>query len=401
MAVLQRERIEGLIDLPREAHAFFETPEKQMQMHLTVRASNNEVLHAEVYVVYHNTSRGPAKGGIRMAPNVSLAETAELAELMTWKTALVTVPFGGGKSGVCLDPLKIDRVTKDTVLREYVHLVGLELTSGAYIPAPDMATGPRDMAIIFGETHIPESVTGKPPRVGGLPGRREATGRGVATATQLACKRFLGRAPGELTVAIQGFGNVGSHAAAFLHGMGARIVAVSDIDGGVHSGDGLDVPELMRAAAAGEGVRSAGKGEEVSNAELLALEADVLIPAATGHVITGENAGGVKARLLVEGANAPTTPEADGVLAGAGVTVVPDILANAGGVIASYVEWRKAKSGSLTDAAETYEVIDSLITNAFGRVAGLTEEKGATMRDAGWALAAAEVAEAMADRGWL
>jgi len=400
MAVLKRERIENLVDLPAQVYEFFETPEKQMQMHMTVRASDNSVLHAEVFVVFHNTSRGPAKGGIRMAPDVSLDETAVLAELMTWKTALVKVPFGGGKSGIRLDPLGIDRVTKDTVLREYVHLVELELASGAYVPAPDMATGPRDMAIIFGETHIPESVTGKPPRVGGLPGRQEATGRGVATATGLACERVLGRAPSEVTVAVQGFGNVGSHTAGFLHAMGAKVVAVNDIGGGVHSGDGLDVPVLMRAAEAGEGLSASGAGA-LTNDELLALDVDVLIPAATGHAITGENAGGVKARLVVEGANAPTTPEADLALADAGVTVVPDVLANAGGVIASYVEWRKAKSGSLTDAAETYEVIDGLIADAFARVAGLAEGKGATMRDAGWALAAGEVAGAMVDRGWI
>ncbi len=400
MGVLELDRIGSLVDISASARGFLERPEKQMQMSMAVRASDGSVLHADVFVVYHNSSRGPAKGGIRMSTDVSLEETAELAELMTWKTALVKVPFGGGKSGICIDASTVDRVTKDTILREYVHLMTLELESGHYIPAPDMNTGPRDMAIIFGETHMPESVTGKPPRVGGLPGRKEATGRGVATATRLATQTVLKRSIEGATVAVQGFGNVGSHAAAFLHSMGATVIALSDVTGGVLSTDGLDIPALMTAQAAGMPLNETGAGDGITNAEILAMEADILIPAAIGHVLTSTNAGDVKAKLIVEGANAPTNPDANGILESNGVAIVPDVLANAGGVIASYVEWRKAKSGSLTEAAETYEIIDRLIDDAFGRVSTLSQDKSCTMRDAAWALAASEVCDAMLDRGW-
>ncbi len=401
MAVLNLEQIKEIVAVPGDARVYFEMPEKQMQVHLAVRGSDGAILHADLFVVYHNTARGPAKGGIRMAPDVSLEETAELAELMTWKTALVKVPFGGGKSGIRVDPASIDRVTTDTILREYVHMLEFELKHGAYIPAPDMGTGPRDMAIIFGETHMPESVTGKPPRVGGLPGRSEATGRGVATTTRLACERILGRELPGVTVAIQGFGNVGSNTATFLHAMGAKVVAVSDIFGGVFAGDGLDVPDMIETVTAGQPLEAGQGAEKITNQELLALEVDVLIPAAAGHVLTAANAKDVRAALIVEGANAPTEPDAAEILFERGVKAVPDVLANAGGVIASYVEWRKAKSGSLTQASETYEVIDQLIEDAFHRVVELAGDKQVSLRTAAWGLAAAEVVQTMTDRGWL
>ncbi|MBN2301891.1 MAG: Glu/Leu/Phe/Val dehydrogenase [Lentisphaerae bacterium] len=399
MSVLKTDQIAGLVDIPDDARIYFEHPEKQIQNHLTVRSSNGDILHAEVFVVYHNTSRGPAKGGIRMAPDVTLEETAELAELMTWKTALVQVPFGGGKSGIRVDPEKLDRVTKDSILREYVHLMKLDLIAGLYVPAPDMATGPRDMAIIFGETHMPESVTGKPPRIGGLPGRNEATGRGVATATRLACEELLGKDISNVTVAVQGFGNVGSHTASFLHGLGARVVAVSDIYGGIYAANGLNIADLMKSD--NRKIQDRGGITRITNEELLATDVDVLIPAAAGHVLTRENASNVKASLIVEGANAPTDSEADEIFMEKNIPIVPDILANAGGVIASYVEWRKAKSGSLTEATETYEVIDRLIEKAFSRVKEIAMRKKASLRRAAWALAAAELVSTMQDRGWM
>ncbi len=401
MSALNLDRIADLISITPDARVFLERPERQTQMHLAVRGSNGAVVHAEVYVVYHNTARGPAKGGIRMASHVTLSETAELAELMTWKTALVRVPFGGGKSGICIDPAGLDRTTKDAILREYVHLMQLDLRNQAYVPAPDMGTGARDMAIILGETHIPESVTGKPPRIGGLPGRNEATGRGVATATRLTAGNLLKKDLNNMRVAIQGFGNVGSFAALFLHQLGARIVAVSDERGGIFNGDGLDVVRLKTDQADGAELADASDASVITNADLLALDVDILIPAAVGHVLTADNADTVSAGAIVEGANAPTLPAAQEILQEAGIPVVPDILANAGGVIASYAEWQKGKSGSLTEAAETYALVDGLIERAFRRVQALAVEKALPMRLAAWTLSAGEVSETMQDRGWI
>jgi len=353
----------------------------------------------DTYVVYYNTARGVAKGGVRLAPDVTLSEVTELAELMVWKTALTKIPFGGGKAGIRIDPQKLRDFDKREVMREFVHILKEELLAGNYVPAPDMGTSPREMAIIFGELHIPESVTGKPPRMGGLPGRREATGRGVATCAKLAAEQCLGKQLSGCSVAIQGFGNVGSNAARFLHQRGATVVAVSDITGGVLKEEGLPIPELVDhyTGLGFEGVDA----DKITNPELLAMDVDILIPAATGGVITGENAEAVHANLVLEGGNAPLTPEADEILSNKGIPVIPDILANSGGVIASYIEWRNAKSGSITLAEETYEFIDTLVSRSFQAMTKIASEHQLIYRDAAMLLALVEVIQAMRDRGWV
>jgi glutamate dehydrogenase/leucine dehydrogenase len=336
-----------------------------------------------------------------MSADVTLEETRKLAELMVWKTALVHIPFGGGKSGIALDPNAVDSFQKSVVMREYVHIIREDLVAGAYIPAPDMGTGPREMAIIFGELHIPQAVTGKPPSVGGLPGREEGTGRGVATACRLAAQSLLRKPLSDVTVAFQGFGNVATYAAQFLMEAGARVVAVSGRRGGLHYPPGIDVPAAARTYTRQERSFAGLPGDSITNEELLALPVDILIPAAAGGAVTRPVAERLRARLIVEGANDPVTADADPVIESAGIPDVPDILANAGGVIASYIEWRNAKSGSFTSKHEVYEFIDQVIERGFQEVRAAAEARRITWRRASHLLALNEVLTAMRERAWV
>ena len=401
MSVINLERLSEYVEVPERARLLLEKPEKEMSLRLSVRTGPDQMLITDVFVVYYNTARGAAKGGIRMAPDVSLEETRRLAELMVWKTALTHIPFGGGKSGICLDPDQLDSFQKSVVMQEYVHILKEDLLAGAYIPAPDMGTGPREMAIIFGELHIPQVATGKPPSVGGLPGREEATGRGVYTCARLGAEQLLKKPLAELSVAIQGFGNVATHSALFLAGAGARVVAVSGRRGGLYNSQRIDVPQTIHTYFAQGKSFDGLPGDAISNEELLTLPVDILIPAAAGGVITEEVAGRLRCRLIVEGANDPVTAEADQVIAEAGIADVPDILASAGGVIASYIEWRDAKSGSLTSEAEVYEFIDQIAERGFEEVKATAEAKGVDWRTASHLLALNEVLTSMRERAWI
>jgi len=399
MASVDLDKLSKYLKISDNARFLLEHSEKKTAITLTVRVSEDRLLAADTYLVYHNTARGPAKGGIRLAKNVTMDETTDLAERMTWKTALVKLPFGGGKSGIAIDPATLTLFERINLFHEYVHVMHWELMSGAYIPAPDLGSGPQDMAIIYGETHMLESVTGKPPRVGGLPGRLEATGRGVAHAARIAVTKFLGRPVEGATVAVQGFGNVGSWTAKFLSDWGAKVVAVSDVTGGVYDAKGLNVDRLKGFASRHGEIKDA-PGEKISNLELLALDVECLIPAAVENVLTAATAAGVRAPLIVEGANGPTTEQADDILADKGVKVVPDILANSGGVIASYIEWRKAKSGSITSRDETFQAVEELIGSTFNEVSAVAEENRTSLRAAAQISAVNEVLSAMHDRGW-
>jgi glutamate dehydrogenase (NAD(P)+) len=395
------DRLTQWMEIPATARMLLERPERQVILTLSIRGASGGLVMAECFVVYHNTARGPAKGGIRIAPDVSLDETRDLAERMVWKTALVKIPFGGGKSGIAIDSKQLSAFERAEMIREYVHLMESDLMNGVYIPAPDLGSRPADMATIYGQTHLLTSVTGKPPRVGGLPGRKEATGRGVAHAAKLALRHLFKRDVSGTTVAVQGFGNVGSWAARFLRDMGAKIVAVSDITGGRYNPAGFDVDELMRRTGEDGILPDDTPGDRVGNDELLALDVDVLVPAAVGSVLTEVTAPTVKAKLVVEGANGPTSPEGDRVLERAGVVSIPDILANSGGVIASYIEWRNAKSGSVTDRAEVFESLESVLDKAFHEVADVARRNKISFRRAAECVAVDEVTGAMQDRGWV
>ena len=401
MPSIDFDRLSRWIEIPERARKLLERPERQVILNLNIRNAVGELVMGDLYVVYHNTARGPAKGGIRISPDTTLEATIDLAERMVWKTALVGIPFGGGKSGIAIDTSSLSLLERNEMIREYVHLLESDLTNGVYIPAPDLGSRPADMATIYGQTHLLTSVTGKPPRVGGLPGRNEATGRGVAHAVKLALQHILKRDVSGAAVAVQGFGNVGGWTARFLHDSGAKIVAVSDVTGAWHNPKGLDAEELMKHTTA-TGVIEGGKfGERITNAELLAMDVDVLVPAAVGGVLTKETAREVRAKLIVEGANGPTTPDGDAVLEEAGIPAVPDILANSGGVIASYIEWRNAKSGSLTDRPEVFEALEAVIERAFHQVTTLARQKNISHRRAAESIAVEEVIGAMTDRGWI
>lgn len=396
MPVIDFERISGLIDLPGDARRLLERPAQEVRVNLNF-TYNGGLVSSDAFLVIHCNVRGPGKGGIRMAPDVDMAETASLAELMTYKCALVKIPFGGAKSGIRLDPSTLTYDSRTALINEYAHSLQHYLNTGLYIPAPDMGTGAPDMATIFSYTHIPECVTGKPPRVGGLHGRLEATGFGVSVITRRAAQDVLGRDVNECTVAIQGFGNVGRWAAWFLSATGARVVAVSDIGGCAYCESGFP-----KDALAGMSVSDLScLGADLDRDRLLELPVDILIPAAGGRVLTDQNSPRVRAKLIVEGANDPVTQAGDAALADAGVVVIPDILANSGGVIASYAEWRQAKSGEVLEREQTFSIIEDRIGRAYDAIRTAVTEMGVTHRVAAHAIAVNEVVQAMVERKWI
>ena len=396
------EEIVRLVGMNEKALMLLSEPDRvihfRLRRHLPAEYGVGFPVH--VYVVYHSAAQGPpCKGGIRMSSDVTLEETIQLAETMTYKSALMNLPFGGGKAAIVADS-QLPPEAKEVLVRGFAHEIRYELVSGNYVPAPDLGTSPREMAVIFGETHIRESVTGKPVGIGGLPGREEATGYGVATVTEHAVREFLGSELSDVTIGVQGFGNVGSWACTFLSKKGARIVSVTDIRGGTINRDGIDIEELKKHVAQ-HGSIAGYAGRSLSNEELIKSEADVIIPAAIGGVISKENAREIKAKLIIEGANAPTTKKADEILAQKGVTLVPDILANAGGVVASYDEWRKGKSGTRTKREETYATIKETLLDVFGEVLDYSTKEKISLRKAALALAAARLLDTMEGRGWV
>lgn len=351
------------------------------------------------YRVQHSDILGPYKGGIRFHPSVDLNEVKALALWMSLKTALVDVPFGGAKGGIAVDPTTLSRAELERLVRKYTNRLLNDIGPSTDIPAPDMGTSAREMAWIYDEYRKHNAVargvvTGKPLEIGGSQGRLEATGRGVVY-TMLAAVRQLGLS--DVRVAIQGFGNVGSFAALELSERKIRVVAVSDVRGGVYDPSGLDIPALARRYAATGSVVGFPGAQPLD--DIITADCDVLLPCAMAHVITAANADRVRARLVVEGANGPTDPEADRMLGQRGVFVVPDILANAGGVIVSYFEWVQNREGfywKLQDVnAQLYEKLET----AYRRVAALAAERRLSMRQAAYCLAMEKMATGMAIRG--
>ncbi len=397
--MLLDEEIVRLVGMNKKALMLLGEPDRVIHFKLRRHLPPGyDVVHA--YVVYHNAARGPpCKGGVRISSDVTLEETIQLAEIMTYKSALMDLPFGGGKAAIVADS-RLPPEAKERLMERFAHEIRYELTSGNYVPAPDLGTSPREMAVIFGETHVRESVTGKPIGIGGLPGREEATGYGVAVVAERGARDFLHKELSAVTVGVQGFGNVGSWTCTFLAEKGAKIRAVTDRGGGTMCQKGIDVGELKKYEKEHGSVDGYGGGH-LDNRELIGLDVDILIPAAIGGVITKENAGDVKAKLIVEGANGPTTREADDILAQKGVTLVPDILANAGGVVASYDEWRKGKSGTRTKREETYASIKETILDVFEEVLDYSSKEKISLRKAALALAATHLLDTMEGRGWV
>ncbi len=359
----------------------------------------------EGYRVIHNEVLGPSKGGIRFAPDVHLDEVKALAAWMTWKCAVVGVPFGGAKGGVTCDPRTMSPGEIERLTRRYTANLLDVFGPDQDIPAPDMNTNEQVMAWLLDtySMHVrrtePAVVTGKPLLIGGSEGRREATGRGVMTTTLGAMER-LGMRPGQSTVAVQGFGNVGSVAAQLLREQGCKVVAVSDVTGGYYNAGGIDIDAAIAYAAAnGNQLTGFDGAEPITNEELLALDVDVLAPCAKENQITSENAGDVKAKIVAEGANGPTTANADAILNENGVLVIPDILANAGGVTVSYFEWVQDRQGYFWSRDRVNRRLDRMMRAGFDRVYDAAEHYDTSMRIGAYVIAIEKVAGALKLRG--
>jgi glutamate dehydrogenase (NAD(P)+) len=338
------ERAADRLDLEQSMRRLLVMPKREVQVEIPVEMDNGHLETFVGYRVQHDSSRGPMKGGLRFHPDVDLDEVRALATLMTWKTALVDLPYGGAKGGIAIDPRKLSIKELERITRKFVDQIHDVIGPDKDIPAPDVGTSAREMAWIrnqYEKFHgfSPAVVTGKPVEHYGVEGREEATGRGVGI---LAYKFLgnLGRKPRDTRVALQGFGNVGSHCAKFLFESEYKVVAVSDQSGGYYRKEGLDVPKMLRHALDNQGLLAGFQdADRISNAELLEADVDLLIPAALGGVVTRENAARIRAPLIIEAANAPIDPDADEILLERGTQILPDILANAGGVTVSYFEW--------------------------------------------------------------
>ena len=380
-------------------------PQRSLVVSVPVRMDDGHVEVFTGYRVQHDSSRGPSKGGIRYHPNVNLGEVAALAMWMTWKCALADLPYGGAKGGVAVDPKALSRGELQRLTRRYAAelfpLIGPEKD----VPAPDVGTDAQVMAWIM-DTYsqqvgyaVPGVVTGKPLSIGGSLGREEATGRGVVSVT-LEALRHLKLDIKNTTVAIQGFGNVGSHTARIMHECGARVIAVSDVGGGLYKSSGLDVPDLLtRTKTKGQPLQDTKLGDRLSNEELLQLDCTVLVPAALSEQITKHNADRLRCRVLAEGANGPTTLEADRIVEDKGIFVIPDILANSGGVIVSYFEWVQDAQRFFWNAADIQNRLRDLMTSAFHRTLEFSRTKRTSMRMAALMSGIDKVAQAHLHRG--
>lgn len=378
-------------------------PKRILQVSVPVRMDDGAVKVFQGYRVHHNVDRGPAKGGIRYHPDVSLDDVTALAFWMTMKCAVVNLPYGGAKGGVVCDPKTLSEGELERLTRRYASEISILIGPERDIPAPDMNTNEKIMGWIM-DTYsaqvghsVPGVVTGKPVEIGGTEGRREATGRGVAFMIE-ELARLKGLDLKKSRVAIQGFGNVGSNAARILSELGVPIVAVSDALGGVHNAKGLDI-EALRHYAEREPLSTFPKGEPMTNAELLECDCDILIPAALENQINENVARRLRARVVVEGANGPTTNEADAVLRDRGVLVVPDILANAGGVTVSYFEWVQDLQAYFWDEREVRDRLRSILGRAFQEVWRTAEEAQVDLRLAASLVALKRLAQAVRQRG--
>jgi glutamate dehydrogenase/leucine dehydrogenase len=383
-------------------------PSEQIRTMVHPLMPDGRALHVQTFVVRHSDILGPAKGGIRMTATVSLEEVTGLAMEMTWKTSLVGVPFGGGKAGICYDPGQLSPTEKEILIRGFTRGVRRHIGPEIYVPAPDMGTNEHDMGHIRDCVSYSDGmsitvgcfVTGKPVVLGGIVGRREATGRGVVSTIATACERLNLRLSG-LRVAVQGFGNVGSVTALAAAERGASVVAVSDVAGGTFAKDGLDVPRLAEHVAATGGVKGFSGGQDVPRDAVLETDCDVLVPAAAGSVITEENAGRIRAKIIAEGANAPLTPPADEILNDRKVFIIPDILCNAGGVFVSYLEYTQETQRDQMTRDEVERRLADRMQTTFQQVYERSQRNGETMRRAAMDIAVTRVVDGINARGLL
>src|SRR4051812_5086968 len=388
----------ALMDLTDNMRTLMITPDRELRVEITIEMDSGQIGNFIGYRVQHDNARGPFKGGLRYHPHVDQDEARSLASLMTWKTAVVNLPFGGGKAGVNCDPSKLSPVDLERLTRKFDQQIHDFIGPDKDIPAPDVGTDAQVMAWIMNEYakfhgFHPAVVTGKPVELHGSAGREAATGYGVAIIARELLRK-LDRPVAGTTVAIQGFGNVGSYAARFLHDQGARILAVSDAYGAVFHPEGLDIPALEQYVAGNRKVVGFKGGDAGTNEQLLTMPVDLLIPAALGGVFDAEKARAVQARAIIEAANGPTWPEADEVFNQRGIPVVPDILANAGGVIVSYFEWVQNLQHFRWGLDQVRREEESRLVAAFDKVYDLATRKGLSLRIASFMLGISRVGRA-------
>jgi glutamate dehydrogenase (NAD(P)+) len=403
-ALEQLDQAARIMNLDPDVHEVFRNPKRTLEVSIPIRLDDGSVKSFTGYRVHHNTSRGPSKGGIRYHPDVNLDEVKALAMWMTWKCAVVNIPYGGAKGGVVVDPKKLSLQELERLTRRYASEILPLIGPERDIPAPDMGTDEQIMAWIM-DTYsmnqgysVPGVVTGKPISVGGSAGRRASTARGVMYVT-VATLKHLAMPVDEARVVVQGFGKVGQPVVEFLHDQGCNVVGVGDVGGAVYNPRGLSPVGLAAHNEEAGTVAGYDGGEPVTGEDLLAVECDVLVPAALEGVITEHNADRVQARIVVEAANGPTTTEADEILHDRRIHVVPDILANAGGVAVSYFEWVQDIQAFFWTADEVNARLRQVMEDAYVDVLELAEERKVTMRRAATVLGVSRVAEAHTTRG--
>jgi len=383
-------------------------PSEKIELNITPDLPDGKVTNIRVFVVRHNDTLGPAKGGIRMTPDVTLDDVTGLAMEMTWKTSLIGVPFGGGKSGICFDPTSVSPQAKEVIIRAFTRGARRHIGPEIYIPAPDMGTNEQDMAhihdcIAYSEaTSITKGcfVTGKPVILGGIVGRREATGKGVLYSVIAMCEK-LGLDIAKMRFAIQGFGNVGSVAADEIAKLGAKIVAIADITASVVNPDGLDLAALSKYVKQTGRIKGFNSAMQLDKDKIFDVDCDILIPAAAGSQITLANVEKIKAKIIAEGANAPTTPQADDILKERGIHVIPDILCNAGGVFVSYLEYTQETQHEQMTLTEVEQRLAERMKQRFNEVYDAAIRKALTLRQAAMEIAVNRVVECVYVRGLL
>jgi glutamate dehydrogenase (NAD(P)+) len=392
------------MELPDDVRAVMRSSYREVQVQVPIRRADGRIHVYSGYRVQHNGARGPYKGGIRYHPEVDLDEVRALAALMTWKTAIVNIPFGGAKGGVNV-PSDLSRDELQAVTRSFIDKIDKVLGPTRDIPAPDVNTNAQVMAWMMDEYgklhgHTPAIVTGKPIELEGSYGREAATGRGVVCLYREAAPA-LGLSPSETRVVVQGYGNVGAWAARILQQLGCRLIGASDAHGAIHSEEGIDADELHAFVQQGGRVPDYEGAEPIDPDELLGLECELLVPAALGGMIHRGNADRVRARMIVEGANSPTTPAADEILTDNGVYVIPDVLANAGGVVVSYFEWVQNLQHFQWDEREVNDKLGKIMRRAFREVDSRRREEETSLRTAAFELGIERVVQAARTRGYL
>lgn len=411
MACQQLDTVAEKINLDKSIHAKLRNCKRALIVSIPIRMDDGTVKVFEGYRVQHNLERGPAKGGIRYHPDVTLDEVKALAMWMTWKCAVVGIPYGGAKGGVVCDPTKMSLYEIEKLTRRYTSEISIIIGPEKDIPAPDVNTNPQVMAWIMDTYSMnvgysaPGVVTGKPIDIGGSEGRLTATGRGAMFVINEALK-YKKIKPSDCTVSIQGFGNVGSATAQFLHELGCKIIGVSDISGGIFSKKGIDIPKILEYVKNNpkktiEGFTGGDfvAGSKSANEELFNLDVDILAPCALENQITKENAPKIKAKIIAEGANGPTTPEADEIFHKNGIMVLPDILTNAGGVTVSYFEWVQDLQSHFWQLEDIDNELKRIMTKSFKDVVAIAEKEKVDMRLAAYILAVSRVATAVKLRG--